>query len=111
MDKPEVQLLADLILDVKKDVWDIKKDLSDTKQMSYSNSIVLDEHMRRSEAAEARLDVQEEKLDKFIDQMEPVREHVKTVGIITKILAKIIKWISIIASMVGAVLGVIRLLR
>lgn len=109
MDKPEVQLLADLILDVKKDVSEMKKDLSDTKQMSYANSIVLDEHMRRSEAAEARLDVQEEKLDKFIEQMIPVQDHVKTVSLLTSAVMKILKVLGAIATLVGTVLGILRL--
>lgn len=108
MDKPDVRLLADLILDVKKDVGDMKKDLADTKQMSYANSIVLDEHMRRSEAAEARLDVQEEKLDKFVESMEPVKEHVKSVHLLTGLAGKTLKVLGILATIFGAVKGFLR---
>lgn len=108
MDKPDVQLLTELILDVKKDVSEIKKDLTDTKEMAYSNSIVLDEHMRRSEAAEARLDVQEEKLDKFIKQMEPVQDHVKTVSLLTSAGIKVLKILGILASLIATVLGLLK---
>ena len=111
MESPDAQLLANLILDVKKDVSEIKKDLSDTKEMSYANSIVLDEHMRRSEAAEARLDVQEEKLDKFITDMEPVKEHVKSVHLLTSVAGKFVKVLSVITTLVGAVVGLLKVLR
>ena len=111
MEKIDSQLLADLILDVKKDVSEIKKDLADTKDMSFANSIVLDEHMRRSEAAEARLDVQEEKLDKFIESMEPVKEHVKTVHLLTTLVGKAARILAFLASIAGTILGLLKFLR
>lgn len=111
MEPTDTQLLASLILDVKKDVSEMKKDLSDTRDMSYANSIVLDEHMRRSEAAESRLDVQEEKLDEFVKSMEPVKEHVKTVHILTSVAVKVMKGLALVGSLVGTVLGCLKFLR
>lgn len=111
MDKPEVQLLADLILDVKKDVSELKRDMSDTKDMAQANSISLNEHMRRSEASENRLDLQEDKLDHFIKEMEPVKEHVKAVSLLTSLIGKCLKVFTVLLSLVGAVLGILKLLR
>jgi hypothetical protein len=109
VDAPEVKLLADLILDVKRDVSDIKKDLSETKDMTKSNSVVLEEHARRSRASESRLDVQEEKLDKFILEMEPVKDHVKTVSLLTHAGVKILKVLAILASLVATIAGLLKL--
>jgi hypothetical protein len=102
MDKPEFQLLADLILDVKKDVSIIKSDVA-------ANTITLNEHARRSEASENRLDVQEEKLEQFIKEMKPVQEHVQTVSALTKVIGKALKFLALIVSIVSTVLGILKL--
>jgi hypothetical protein len=105
MDDTSMKILVDLILDLKKDVGDIKKDLSDTKEMTHANGIVLDEHQRRSEAAESRLDVQEHKLEKFMEKMEPVQDHVKGVRNLLKTSITGLKLIGIIVSLVATILG------
>lgn len=102
MDTIESKLLTELLLDVKKDMSDMKQDVSGMKKD-------LSEHMRRSEASEARLDVQEEKLDTFIISMEPVKEHVKTVHLITRGSLKILKALALLASVVGTVAGLLKL--
>lgn len=111
MDKPEVQILVDLVLDMKKDVSEIKKDGAETKAMTMQNSVVLAEHARRSEASEGRLDVQEVKLEKFITDMEPVKDHVKTVHLVTSFTVKALKVMGIVASLVATVLGILKLLH
>lgn len=108
MEKFESQLLADLILDVKKDVSEMKKELSDVKSMSQANSVVLAEHMRRTEASEARLDVQEKKFDEFVESMEPVKDHVRTVHLLTRVGMNVLKVLGILVSMVGVVKGFLK---
>lgn len=109
MEDINVKLLADLILDVKKDLSDVKKDVSDLKDISHANTISLDQHMSRNDISEARLDVQEEKLEKFVQDMEPVREHVKTVHLLTGLGVKILKVLGIVVSIVGTIAGLLRL--
>lgn len=101
MDKPEIQLLADLILDVKKDVSDIKRDVAE-------NTVTLNEHARRSEASEGRLDVQEQKLEKFITEMEPVKDHVKTISLLTNAGVKILKVLGLLISLISAIFGILK---
>lgn len=98
MEKHESQLLAELILDVKKDVSEMRREVSDVKELSEDNSVVLKEHMRRTEASEARLDVQENKFDEFVKSMEPVQEHVKTVHLITKFGKGFLKTVGILGT-------------
>lgn len=57
MASPEIALLLELVLDLKKDIGSIKEETN-------KNTIILEEHARRSTASEARLD----KLEKR-DQM------------------------------------------
>lgn len=57
MAQPEIALLLELVLDLKKDIGSLQEETN-------KNSIVLEDHARRSTASEARLD----KLEKR-DQM------------------------------------------
>jgi hypothetical protein len=51
----ETQILVDLILDLKKDIGEIKHDISDLKDVSTENSVILDEHVRRCDSLEAQM--------------------------------------------------------
>lgn len=108
MEKPDLSLLVELVKDVKNDVIAMKKDLADTKEMTYANSIVLDEHARRSEASESRLDVQEEKLEKFMEKMEPIQDHVKAIETLKGAGGTTLKVIATILSIAGAVAGFLK---
>ncbi len=54
MASPEIALLLELVLD-------LKKDLSDIKSKTDKNTIILEEHARRSTASEERLERLEKK--------------------------------------------------
>lgn len=60
---------------------DLKQDQDEIKVQTIKNSVVLEEHMKRSEASEARLSIQEDKFDTFVEKMgkdlEPLKDHVK----------------------------------
>lgn len=62
MPSPEIALLLELVLDLKKDIGAIKEDTS-------KNTITLDEHIRRTELAEtriARLEERDQRLNGFV---------------------------------------------
>lgn len=82
--------LFDLILDLKKD-----QDI--IKEQTIKNTSILDEHMRRTEASEARLLVQEERLKK-LETRSSVMDLIWKIGIA-------------IASLVGTILGIIVAIR
>jgi len=103
------QILVDLVLEIKKDLGDIQKDVTDIKIETVKNTASLDQHMLRSDLSEARLEVQEEKLENFIVSMEPVKDHVKTVNTLTKIAVGILKIVGLVASAIGAVMAILRL--
>lgn len=103
----EKELLVELMLDLKKDVSEIKRDLADTKEMTTSNKAVLEEHARRSTASEVRLDVQEEKLEQFIEDMEPVQEHIRAVSTLTKFIVKGSKVVTNVLKAGAAILAII----
>lgn len=109
MEQPENQLLTQLLLDVKQDVSAIKKDLAEIKSIAQDNTIELVEHTRRSTASEARLDVQEEKLEKFIKDMEPVQDHVRMVSTLTKAGWIVLKGLAALVSLAGAILGLLKI--
>jgi hypothetical protein len=71
MDDKQYDRLITFILDMKKEQEEIKGIL-------IKNTVVLDEHIRRTEASEARLEVIEV-------AMEPLNDHVKAMGLIGKI--------------------------
>jgi hypothetical protein len=64
MASPEIGLLLELVLDLKKDIGAVRTDVSNIKEDTTKNTVVLDDHARRSTASEKRLD----KLEKR-DQM------------------------------------------
>jgi branched-subunit amino acid aminotransferase/4-amino-4-deoxychorismate lyase len=72
------------------------------------NTAVLDEHMRRTDASERRLEIQEHKLDTFMThiegQLEPVKNHVNRVG-------WTVKMVIYAGAGLGAALGIIEGLR
>lgn len=109
MDQPENALLTQLLLDVKQDVSVIKRDLAETKELTKENSVVLAEHARRSVASENRLDLQEEKMEKFISDMGPVQDHVEMVSTLTKAGWTAIKVLAAIASLVATILGLVKM--
>lgn len=87
MSQPQVDLLLDLVLDLKKEQGEIK-------QLTLENSVVLKEHMRRTEVAEKRLDLVE-----------------NNVMFVTS-LGKLIAWtIGIVGGIVGIVYSIIQILR
>ncbi len=111
MEKPEVALLTQLILDIKQDVAAVKADISETKEIALRNTVVLEEHARRSQASEDRLEVQEQKFEEFVKKMEPVQEHVEMVSNLTKAGLWIAKAIGVVASAGAAVIGLLKALR
>ena len=62
--------LLDLLLDVKKDITEMKEDIA-------KNTVTLEDHARRSTASEKRHDLQEKKLEVFMDSLEPERDYIK----------------------------------
>jgi hypothetical protein len=58
-------------------ILEMQKDVSDIKSETTKNTVTLEEHSRRSTASEKRADLQEKKLDQFIKNMEPVEDHIK----------------------------------
>lgn len=99
----ETRLLVDLILDVKKDVSEVRKEVSEVKEMTFVNANDLKEHMLRSHMSEARLDVQEEKLEKFIESMEPVKEHVETIHSLTRVGKLSLKVLAVLGTIAGTI--------
>lgn len=105
----DTRLLVDLILDIKKDVSEVRKEVSEVKEMAYVNTNDLKEHMLRSHMSEARLDVQEEKLDKFIESMKPVKEHVETVHSLTRAGKLSLKVLAALGTIVGTIASFLKL--
>jgi hypothetical protein len=52
MASPEIALLLELVLDLKKDIGIIKEE-------TLANTVILDEHIKRTELAEKRIEVLE----------------------------------------------------
>lgn len=55
MPSPEIGLLLELVLDLKKDISYLQEDVTTLKTEAAANSVTLEEHARRSTASEARL--------------------------------------------------------
>lgn len=55
MAQPEIALLLELVLDLKKDITSLQRDITALKTEAAQNTIILDDHARRSTASEARL--------------------------------------------------------
>jgi hypothetical protein len=59
MNSPEIGLLLELILDLKKDIASLQRDMTIVHEQEAKNSIVLEDHARRSTASEDRLELLE----------------------------------------------------
>lgn len=55
MPSPEIGLLLELVLDLKKDITAVQKDVTTLKSEAAANTVTLEDHARRSTASEARL--------------------------------------------------------
>ena len=55
MPTPEIGLLLELVMDLKKDISSMQHDLSTVKSELAANTVTLEDHARRSTASEARL--------------------------------------------------------
>lgn len=84
MASPEIALLLELVLD-------LKKDQSEIKDMTIKNSAVLEEHTRRSTASEERIERLEQK-----DQM--LSGFIKISGGLLGLLAAIAAIVEVIRS-------------
>ncbi len=93
MDESQYQRLLDFVLGIKEDQDAIK-------EIAIRNTVILEEHMRRTEMSEKRLEVIE-------SELEPVKDHVKAMGVIVKILAGVIG----VAASLTAIVEVIRNLQ
>lgn len=102
MDAPEKNLIVDLILDIKKDVSDLKQSQIETKEIAVKNTVVLEEHMRRTDIAEKRIELLQE-------EIKPIKDHVTSVNTIAKFLLAALKVLGVIVSLVGALLGFLKL--
>lgn len=61
MASPEIALLLELVLDLKRDITALQKDVTSLKTEAAQNTVVLDDHARRSTASEARLAILEKR--------------------------------------------------
>lgn len=61
MATPEISLLLELILDLKKDITSLKENITDLKTEAAKNTVTLEDHARRSTASEARLGMLEQR--------------------------------------------------
>lgn len=98
MDSQDKDLLVSLVLDIKKDVSDLKSSQSETKELTVKNTIILEEHMRRTSIAEERIEMLQKDL-------EPIKDHVKSVHVISAFLVKSIKILGVIVTLVGSILA------
>lgn len=111
MDSQNNDLLIELILDIKKDVTDLKTMQIEDHEISIKNSVILDEHARRSTASERRLDLQEEKFDEFVKKMQPIEDHVKSVKSVTKFMNVALKVLGTIVTIVGGIMAWLKHLK
>lgn len=61
MASPEIALLLELVLDLKKDITSLQKDVTTLKTEAAQNTMTLEDHARRSTASEARLAILEKR--------------------------------------------------
>lgn len=77
-------------------------------EISIRNSVVLEEHARRSTASEERLEVQERKLEASLSNLDerfnPIEDHIKFVGWVLK------GGVSLI-TLAGIIVGIVEFLR
>lgn len=78
-------------------VENIRKEQGEIKEIVIKNTASLDEHIRRTTVAEKRLELIEADL-------EPVKDHVKAVGLIVKLAAGAL-------GVVGTIAGIVEVIR
>lgn len=98
MDSQDKDILISLVLDIKKDLSDLKDNQSETQELTVKNTIILEEHMRRTSIAEERIEMLQKDL-------EPIKDHVKSVHAVASFLTKSIKVVGIIVTLVGSILA------
>lgn len=78
--------------------------LIEINERTVRNTTILEEHERRSTASEQRLEIQEQKLDHFMqvtsEKIEPIAKHVDRVGFGIKALMALI---GLVATIVGII--------
>lgn len=93
MNNDEYQLLMKMMLEMK--------------EIGIRNTVVLEEHARRSTASEARLALQEEKMEKlqehFDKRMEPIEDHIKFYARLFKGAASLLALAGVVATIVEVV--------
>lgn len=93
----QLQRILDLVIGIKDDIAKIS-------EKTTANSVVLEEHARRSTASEKRQDIQEEKLDKTIDyfdkRLDPIEQKVRFT---TWVIAGALTLLSVTATVISIV--------
>ena len=76
------------------------------------NTIVLEEHMKRSETSEKRLEVQESKLEAYMENtrsdLEPIKQHVHLVN---KLAVIGFKLLGILGTIVGVAYTIMKMIE
>lgn len=90
MDAQQFERLTDFVLD-------IKKTQEEMREILIRNTVVLDEHIRRTIASEDRLDLLE-------TSMVPLNDHVKTVTFVIKFAAGVV-------TACGTIAGIFEVIR
>lgn len=100
MTSDEFQQLLKIILEVK----DVAVRNS---EIAVRNSVVLEEHARRSAASEQRLELQEEKIgemrEHFDTRLDPIEDHIKFVSWLVKGAVGLLTLAGVIAGIVEVV--------
>jgi len=76
---------------VNKENWDkLEESITEIKMTLVRNTVTLEEHMRRTAAAEKNIEIAQERItvvqEKLEHDMEPIRDHVKTVNLIMRLI-------------------------
>lgn len=76
---------------MNKENWDkLEESITEIKLTLVRNTVTLEEHMRRTAAAEKNIELTQERIsavqEKLEGDMEPIRDHVKTVNLIMRLL-------------------------
>lgn len=79
MDDQKFSILYDLLIDLKRN----QEEMND---VTIENSVVLDEHIRRTLASEKRLaHVEDQIIPAIRDEMSPIKDHIRLVNSLIKI--------------------------
>ena len=91
MDKSD--MIYDLLKEVREEQTEIKLDIHDIQQMDAKQNMILDEHMKRTEIAEKRLDILEDRIKRPIINWDWIKSNILWfITLIGSILAVIAKW-------------------